>query len=429
MSALQRETLAFKNPNKVCVIKKLDALIAKWRAWEKKVTEIQDPYNRLMQSEVYADGEENIKSHRILQEQTLVFLENNLIGHGFIGGRDGMKIDRTDLRLNIRVKHRIDDLDELRACLEYANEANAQPGTTTAEHRSAILTFKASKMDSSDKDARRELGALYAALTVKSFASGLTPAAQARAVFPAEFATTERAERADERIDALHGNFRTRLSRSPGEPSIRRVGELTQEFRSRLADVQSDNSSGTKFLELREVAEAAIAAAMAAYGNGPKTADLRDKIVKGIKPHLIPLSSLLPNKIFIGHGHSSVWREFKDFLQDNLSLPLEEFNRVPQAGSWTGERLSEMLDSACFAFLIMTGEDERDGELHARENVIHEVGLFQGKLGFKRSIILLEDGCRDFSNIGGLTGIRFPKNKISVVYEEVRRTLQREKII
>jgi predicted nucleotide-binding protein len=110
-------------------------------------------------------------------------------------------------------------------------------------------------------------------------------------------------------------------------------------------------------------------------------------------------------------------------------LPWEEFNRIPQAGIWTGERLSEMLESACFAFLIMTGEDERNGELHARENVVHEVGLFQGKLGFRRSIILLEDGCEGFSNIHGLTCILFPKNKISAVYEEVRRTLQREKII
>jgi Predicted nucleotide-binding protein containing TIR-like domain len=284
-------------------------------------------------------------------------------------------------------------------------------------------------MNSSDRDALRELGALSVALTVKSFASGLTPAARARAVFPAEFATSERAERADERIDAMQSNFHIRFSRSPGEPTIRRVEELAQEFRSRLADLQSDNSSGANFIELREAAEAAIAAAMAAYGNGPRTADLRDEIVKGIRPHLIPLSNLLPNKIFIGHGHSPVWREFKDFLQDNLSLPWEEFNRIPQAGIWTGERLSEMLESACFAFLIMTGEDERNGELHARENVIHEVGLFQGKLGFRRSIILLEDGCKGFSNIHGLTCILFQKNKISAVYEEVRRTLQREKII
>jgi hypothetical protein len=283
-------------------------------------------------------------------------------------------------------------------------------------------------MNSSDRNARRDLGALYAALTVKSFASGLTPAARERAVFPAEFAATERAERVDERIDALQSNYRTRFSRSPGQPTINRVEELTQEFRSRLADLQSDASTAN-LLELQDAAEAAMAASTAAYGNAPQTARLRDEIINGIKPHLIPLSDLLPNKIFIGHGHSPVWREFKDFIKDNLSLPSEEFNRVPQAGIWTGERLSEMLESACFAFLIMTGEDERNGELHARENVIHEIGLFQGKLGFRRAIILLEEGCKDFSNIHGLAYILFPRNGISAKYEEVRLTLQREKII
>ena len=35
------------------------------------------------------------------------------------------RIDRTDLRLNIRVKHRMDDLDELRACLPYAKVPEA----------------------------------------------------------------------------------------------------------------------------------------------------------------------------------------------------------------------------------------------------------------------------------------------------------------
>jgi hypothetical protein len=86
--------------------------------------------------------EQNIKRHRILQEKTLAFLEENIIGHGFISGRDGTKIDRTDLRLNIRVKHRIDDLDELRACLEYANEAPTRPLTAHAQNRTEIVTLK-----------------------------------------------------------------------------------------------------------------------------------------------------------------------------------------------------------------------------------------------------------------------------------------------
>ena len=132
-------------------------------------------------------------------------------------------------------------------------------------------------------------------------------------------------------------------------------------------------------------------------------------------------------KIFIGHGRSLVWRELKDFIEGTLGLPYEEFNRVSAAGEFIGNRLEEMLGESCMAFLIMTGEDEQaDGSLHARENVIHEAGLFQGRLGFKRAIILLEEGCQEFSNIHGLGQIRFPKGNIRAAFEDIREVLKRE---
>ena len=135
-------------------------------------------------------------------------------------------------------------------------------------------------------------------------------------------------------------------------------------------------------------------------------------------------------RIFIGHGHSHVWRELKDFIEDTLKLPTEEFNRISPAGKATSDRLKEMLEESCMAFLIMTGEDEQaDGSLHARENVIHEAGLFQGKIGFERAIILLEKDCQEFSNIHGLGQIRFPKGNIRAIFEDIRDVLKRESII
>ena len=76
----------------------------------------------------------------------------------------------------------------------------------------------------------------------------------------------------------------------------------------------------------------------------------------------------------------------------------------------------------------MTAEDEHaDGTKHARENVIHEVGLFQGRLGFNRAIVILEDGCAEFSNIAGLDQLRYTGNLVSIS-EEIRRVLEREGI-
>jgi predicted nucleotide-binding protein len=142
------------------------------------------------------------------------------------------------------------------------------------------------------------------------------------------------------------------------------------------------------------------------------------------------LASPLGRKIFIGHGRSLLWHELKDFIETRLRMQSDEFNREPTAGLFTGERLTEMLDGAAFALLVMTGEDEQpDGKVRARENVVHEAGLFQGRLGFQRAIILLEDGCETFSNVDGLTVIRFPRGRISASFEDIRRTLEREGIL
>ncbi|MGW6715136.1 TIR domain-containing protein [Streptomyces globisporus] len=138
----------------------------------------------------------------------------------------------------------------------------------------------------------------------------------------------------------------------------------------------------------------------------------------------------LGSKVFIGHGGNS-----KEYLQlgvwlTNEGLEWEVFDREPTAGHSTKERLSEMLDNAQIAFLLMTAEDEtKDGEMRARENVVHEVGLFQGRLGFSKAIILVEDGCKRFSNISGIGQIRFPRGDIRPAFDEIRAVLRREGVL
>lgn len=135
----------------------------------------------------------------------------------------------------------------------------------------------------------------------------------------------------------------------------------------------------------------------------------------------------LGNKIFIGHGGSHVWKDLRFFLKDTLHLDPTEFNTEAQAGNPTVERLTQMLNESCLAFLVATAENEHaDGTFHARENVIHETGLFQARLGFKRAIVLLEDGCAKFSNLDGVTDIRFPKGNLIAAAEQIRGVLKRE---
>ena len=135
-------------------------------------------------------------------------------------------------------------------------------------------------------------------------------------------------------------------------------------------------------------------------------------------------------KVFIGHGRSSEWLKLRIFLSQTLGLPCDEFNIEPTAGLQTGSRIEGMLNAAKMAFLVLTAEDHhKDGTVHARANVIHEVGLFQAKLGSRRAIVLLEQGCSRFSNLDGLTTINFPANDLMARSEDIRGVLRREGIL
>ena len=131
--------------------------------------------------------------------------------------------------------------------------------------------------------------------------------------------------------------------------------------------------------------------------------------------------------IFIGHGRNQMWRDLKDHLQDKHGLPIIAYEIGSRAGHSIRDILESMLNESNLAFLIMTGEDEMpDGSLQARQNVIHEIGLFQGKLGFSKAIILLEEGTEEFSNIHGIQQIRFSKGNIKETFGDVLAVIKRE---
>ena len=80
-----------------------------------------------------------------------------------------------------------------------------------------------------------------------------------------------------------------------------------------------------------------------------------------------------------------------------------------------------------FACLIMTAEDQTYWmERHARQNVIHEIGLTSQKYGFRRAIILLEQGVIKPSNIQGIQQIRFNQGRIKETFGDVVATIRRE---
>lgn len=132
-------------------------------------------------------------------------------------------------------------------------------------------------------------------------------------------------------------------------------------------------------------------------------------------------------KVFIGHGQNSQWRDLKDHLHEKQGLDVEAYELGARAGLTIRDVLNDMLASSSFAVLVLTGEDtDAEGRIHARENVVHELGLFQGRLGWRKAVALLEEGVAEFSNIHGLNQIRFRKGNVQETFGEVLATIKRE---
>ena len=128
--------------------------------------------------------------------------------------------------------------------------------------------------------------------------------------------------------------------------------------------------------------------------------------------------------VFISHGRSSDWREVQSFIERDVGLPTIELAQEPNLGQTLFEKLALNADRCDCAVIVMTADDiANDGEVRARQNVIHEIGFFQGKYGRNRIVLLHEQGLTMPSNLGGLVYIPFPTRYIGAGLHVLQREL------
>ena len=146
-----------------------------------------------------------------------------------------------------------------------------------------------------------------------------------------------------------------------------------------------------------------------------------------MEPEPVPDETISTPTIFIGHGHSPAWRDLKDHLHELHGYIVEAYETGARAGHVIRDILQDMSSKSNFAILVMTGDElDSEGSRRARQNVVHEIGLFQGKLGFERATVLVEEGVEEFSNLQGIQQIRFPQGRIRETFGDVLATLRRE---
>ena len=131
-----------------------------------------------------------------------------------------------------------------------------------------------------------------------------------------------------------------------------------------------------------------------------------------------------PQCVFITHGRSNDWRAVQSFIEKDVGLPTIELAQEANMGRTIIEKLIDNADRCDSAVIVMTGDDiANDQESRVRENVMHEIGFFQGRYGRNLAVLLHEDGVKIPTNLAGVAYVPFPKGNIEAGFHVLQREL------
>jgi predicted nucleotide-binding protein len=215
------------------------------------------------------------------------------------------------------------------------------------------------------------------------------------------------------------------LNRIFGENSrhSNEFGEITYEYPLVDSDADDDKWSYEEGLSHASALLQSMADEVRDYWDDKLLAPAETNNENLIRPRINPC-------VFIGHGRNLLWARLQLFLEKELKLKTVNYESESRAGEAIVTILERMLEESSFAVLILSAEDATaSGVKRARQNVVHEAGLFQGRLGFNKAILLVQEGLEEFSNLAGLQHISFSGERIEHTFHELRRVLEREGLV
>lgn len=131
-------------------------------------------------------------------------------------------------------------------------------------------------------------------------------------------------------------------------------------------------------------------------------------------------------RVFITHGHNEIAKlKIKDFLSTRLGHEPVILGEQPgRQGLTIIEALEKFSEGCEFAAILLTGDDTtRDGGIRARQNVVHEIGFFQGRLGRSKVVLIVEKGVEIPSNLSGLFYLEYEKD-VKEIFDDIRVILE-----
>jgi len=131
-------------------------------------------------------------------------------------------------------------------------------------------------------------------------------------------------------------------------------------------------------------------------------------------------------QVFISHGHNEIVRyKLEQFVRTRLGLDPLVLQAAPDLGMTIVEKLEHYGSGCSFALIVLTADDvTAEGGRRARQNVLHELGFFHGKLGRRRVLLLRQHGVELFSNISGLIYKDFDADRVESAFEAIRMAIE-----
>lgn len=126
-------------------------------------------------------------------------------------------------------------------------------------------------------------------------------------------------------------------------------------------------------------------------------------------------------RIFVSHGRDELAKlKLKDFLQQAGHIPVILGEQPGRQGLTIIEALERFSLGCEFAVILLTADDKTfAGEHRARQNVIHEIGFFQGQLGRDRVVLIIKFGVEIPSNLSGWFYLEY-RHEVREIYTDLR---------
>jgi sugar/nucleoside kinase (ribokinase family) len=148
-------------------------------------------------------------------------------------------------------------------------------------------------------------------------------------------------------------------------------------------------------------------------------------------PHLTRVRAPAPRRVLLAHGESEDWEEVYRFLTQSCNLDVLDFDgEIGRTNSETlVTALSNSVEECGFAVCILAERTVDNATVRASQSVVQQAGIFQGRYGFGRVALLVQEGCEVLSNVAGIIRLDYRAGAVDRTFIELEQMFVREGVM